>query len=89
MKTISALLLGLSVILLLNSTATAEPFNDRGQHYATTVESNPQNINMSGDANTTSYEEGLYEDVPWGYFAPAGSPESHEPAVAQPEAFNS
>jgi hypothetical protein len=89
MKTISALLLGLSVSLLLNSTATAEPFNDRDQHYSTTVTSNPQNKGMSGDEKSTSYEEGLYEDVPWSYLAPAGSQEPREPAVAQPEGFNS
>lgn len=87
MKTISALLLGLSVSLLLNSTATAESFNDRDQHYSTPVTSNAQDIGMSGDVKPSRYE-GLYDDVPWSLLAPAGSQGAREPAVAQSGGFN-
>jgi hypothetical protein len=87
-KAISTLLLGLSVSLLLNSMATADSFNNRDQHHPKAVTSNPQNSGMSGNTKSIGYEEGLYEDAPWGYFAPAGSPEPREPVVVQLEAFN-
>lgn len=85
MKTITALILGLSSALAL-STSAAEPFNDRGENFINTV---PASSPTSREVVIAEPHGFNSRGVDYVAALPAGSDQARQPVTPSLQGFNS
>jgi hypothetical protein len=78
MKTIAAAVLALSAAVSLNTVAVAEPFNERGQDFVASVQSEADTSGSTGTVTASGFND---RGVDYIADAPAGKP-ARQPMIS-------